>query len=179
LAKWLRAGADAAANATAPVETANDMGLIGQKTPANEATLTESALDMDSLAELAELMGEGLGDVVRTYLKDTPDQLANMANAIEQKDYSLLGRCAHSLKSSSQSVGAIMVARVAAALEQVAREQGAISEAERLVAACRAAFKIVEPLLEDIAAREDLLPSSAANAPADAKRFVKSRVQRS
>ena len=179
LAKWLSATADTAPSATTLVNPANDIGLIRDKTAGIRAPLHESALDMDALGELAELMDEGLGDVVRTYLKDTPEQLANMANAIEQNDYVLLGRCAHSVKSSSQSIGALVVGRVATALEQIAREKGAISEAERLVAGCRAAFGIVEPLLADVAGRKVLRASGSVNAPADATRFVKSLVQRS
>lgn len=54
----------------------------------------------------------------------------------------MLGRSAHSVKSSSLSLGAVVVGRIAAAIDDLARTKGALSEAERLLAALRAAFAI-------------------------------------
>ncbi len=50
-------------------------------------------------------MGEGIESVIGTYLSDTPTQLAALETAITQRDYEVLGRGAHSVKSSSQSLG--------------------------------------------------------------------------
>ena len=46
-----------------------------------EVPARESALDMEVLAQLAELMGEGLANVIRTFLSDTPSQIGSMSAA--------------------------------------------------------------------------------------------------
>ena len=144
-----------------------------------EVPARESALDMEVLAQLAELMDEGLADVIRTYLSDTPSQIGSMSAAIEQRDHVTLGRAAHSVKSSSQSVGATVLGRVAAALEDLARVEGSWDEAERLVAALRGAFAGAVTPLEEVAAMEDARsPSRGAVAAAGASQFVKDAARR-
>jgi CheY-like chemotaxis protein/HPt (histidine-containing phosphotransfer) domain-containing protein len=134
----------------------------------------DSALDMAAVTQLAELMGEGLADVIETYLSDTPTQFAAIAAAIAQRDYTVVGRGAHSLKSSSHSMGAVVLGRVAEALEALARAEGGFDEAERLLAALRAAFNVAGPRLQEIAAIEQAKLPGCAPAERDAApQFVK------
>jgi CheY-like chemotaxis protein/HPt (histidine-containing phosphotransfer) domain-containing protein len=114
----------------------------------------ELALDKAVLMQLGELMGEGLGDVIGTYLSDTPVQLENIASAIESGDYAALGRAAHSVKSSSHSLGAVVLGKVAEALEVLMRQKGSLDEAARLSASLRVAFDAVAPSLREAAAEE-------------------------
>ncbi|HEY8508098.1 MAG TPA: response regulator [Steroidobacteraceae bacterium] len=130
-----------------------DTPALPSPEPAGSPALsTESAIDAATLDQLGELMGEDLVDLIQTYVEDTPVQLSTMESAIGQGDYTVLGRSAHSVKSSSLSLGAIVVGRIAAAIDDLARTKADLSEAERLLAALRAAFAIVETRLNEIAA---------------------------
>lgn len=175
LGKWLPAR-DAPPESPRVVDGAPTRGKDPQEPPGLAA---ESALDMDVLAQLAELMGEGLGDLIRTYLADTPAQLAAIASAIGEGDHAVISRCAHSIKSSSYSVGTMMVGKVAAALEQLAREKGAMSEAERLLAALRTACIPARARLEQIASGEEAhARQRGADSQGGVSRFIKDVVSR-
>jgi HPt (histidine-containing phosphotransfer) domain-containing protein len=93
-----------------------------------------------------------LPEVIEAYLADTPVQLANATKAIALQDHVVLGRAAHSLKSTSQSVGAILLARAAEALEKHALGRGSFSESERLLAAARVGWEAVAPELRVVIA---------------------------
>jgi signal transduction histidine kinase/PleD family two-component response regulator/HPt (histidine-containing phosphotransfer) domain-containing protein len=106
-----------------------------------------SALDLAIFAQLSELMGGELADIVDTYLRDTAAQIAAMSAALAQADFEGLRRCAHSLKSSSASVGAVAVQSASRALEAHGRISGGLGEAEGMIATVRSAFELVRPLL--------------------------------
>ena len=151
LAKWLPAhAAHAALLAAVSITNADDAAGAPQQSSARPPS-NESALDMSVLAQLAELMGEGIESVIGTYLSDTPIQLASIQTAIEQHDYEVIGRCAHSVKSSSLSLGTLVLGRTADALEKQARTQGALTEAEKLLGAMRVAFTAAESRLRELA----------------------------
>ena len=106
LTKWLTPIADA--------ETIHASALDGSTTPIDPA---QAVLDTDALVQLRELMEAEFSEIIETYLVDTPKQLASMADALSRADAATLSRGAHSLKSSSRSVGARLVADRAARLE--------------------------------------------------------------
>jgi signal transduction histidine kinase/CheY-like chemotaxis protein/HPt (histidine-containing phosphotransfer) domain-containing protein len=116
------------------------------------AVKVEAALDPSVLGQLAELMGESFAEVIEAYLADTPVQLANATQAIALQDHVVLGRAAHSLKSTSQSVGAILLARAAEALGKHALGKGSFPESERLLAAARVGWEAVAPELRVVIA---------------------------
>jgi len=153
LAKWLPART---APVTAPALVESASGIVSSN---------ESGLDAAVLAELADLMGEGLGDVLDTFMSDTPIQLAAIAAAIQQRDYEVLHRGAHSVKSSSYSIGTVVLGRAAEALETLAGAHGALDEAGRLLEAMHVAFVAAEPRLREVAARE-AAGSMGARSPA-------------
>jgi CheY-like chemotaxis protein/HPt (histidine-containing phosphotransfer) domain-containing protein len=177
LARWLPAAAHGAAVAMAVAAALPRDASATAHDPdpsSDEAPRSDSALDMAAVAQLSELMSEDLADVIETYLSNTPIQLASIATAIEQRDYAILRRAAHSLKSSSQSVGAVVVGRVAEVLEMLAPAQSAFDNADRLLAALRAAFEVVEPRLSAVAAAEHAKPTRRATTEGhDAQEFVK------
>jgi two-component system, sensor histidine kinase and response regulator len=131
----------------------------------------DSALSAAAIAQLGELMGEDLTDLIETYLSDTSAQIIAMEAALEQRDLMVLGRCAHSLKSSSDAVGAVAVQSLAQALESHARAGGGIGEAERFTAAIRAAFEAVRPALQEIINAEDASVGALA-VPPDTDRML-------
>jgi signal transduction histidine kinase/CheY-like chemotaxis protein/HPt (histidine-containing phosphotransfer) domain-containing protein len=171
-------GHDAAVS-NALQETSHRIRVADTRAEESPRAPGESAVDMEVLAQLAELMGEGLADVISTYLTDTPSQFAAISTAIQQGDYAVLARSAHSIKSSSQSLGALVVGRVAIALEQLALERAPLPEAERLLAALRAAFAPVAVRLEEVAAMDGIrAPDRQALVANGAWQFVKDAARR-
>jgi HPt (histidine-containing phosphotransfer) domain-containing protein len=81
-------------------------------------------VDQRVLSDMTETTGGDIGfvrELVQTFLADTPDQLAAMTAAIEADDASALVRPAHTLKSSSATVGAMRLSSVARELEMAGR----------------------------------------------------------
>lgn len=76
------------------------------------------------LRELLESTGDDIGfvrELVETYLADTPAQLEAMTAAVQADDAAALVRPAHTLKSSSATVGAMRLSSVARELEMAGR----------------------------------------------------------
>lgn len=83
-------------------------------------------IDLGLLAELAEYgepgQDEFLAMVINTFRRTAPQLLERVADAIAANDPSCMEIDAHSLKSSSASVGAVTVTRLAQDLETAARK---------------------------------------------------------
>jgi HPt (histidine-containing phosphotransfer) domain-containing protein len=179
LAKWLPAQAAHAA-LLAAVNIANgaqDAGGVSFPSSAQPRS-NESAIELAVLSQLAELMGEGIESVIDTYLSDTPAQLASIQAAIEQRDYEVIARCAHSVKSSSLSVGALVLGRIAEAAEKQAGARGDITEAEKLLGAMRVAFAGAESRLRELATSAAIRSPTAPSLHDSLAVFVKEAVAR-
>jgi len=135
------------------------------------ATPRDSALNAAVIAELSELMGDDLPDVIETYVGDTSAHITAMEAALAQRDLAALGRCAHSLKSSSDAVGAVVVRSLSQALESHVRAGGGIDEAQRIVAAIRAAFEVVGPKFQEIIKAANAKSSGARASQANGDRM--------
>jgi HPt (histidine-containing phosphotransfer) domain-containing protein len=110
-------------------------------------SLKKVDLENTAFEQLRELFGDDLSDIIETYLTDTPGQIAAMAKAIEDRDYTVLGRAAHSLKSSSRALGANEVGDAAAAVETLARDQAPLESIVPKLAEVRATFGSIQPQL--------------------------------
>lgn len=83
-------------------------------------------LDAAVLEELAATVGGDHGfvdELIRTYLEDTEGQLAAIEAAVAAEDAGALIRPAHTLKSSSATLGAKRLAERARALEIAGRSE--------------------------------------------------------
>ncbi|MEP6469696.1 MAG: Hpt domain-containing protein [Chloroflexota bacterium] len=90
-------------------------------------------VDERILAEVRETTGDDIGfvqELVETYLADTPGQLEAMTAAVEADDADALIRPAHTLKSSSATVGALRLSSAARDLEMAGRS-GTLDHAAR------------------------------------------------
>ena len=88
-------------------------------------------LDQSVVAELRESVGgdnEFVKELVGAYLAESPSHLDALAAAADAGDAAAVVRPAHTLKSSSASLGAMRLAAVAKRLEFAARE-GRVDEA--------------------------------------------------
>src|SRR5262249_37332905 len=132
---------------------------------------------MTALANLAELMTEGVSDVLRVYLSDTPNQLDAMDHAIASGDEETLNRAAHSVKSSSKSLGVIVMGRLAESIEMLPRDAEWKSNAERLVAAMRTAYGAAESAIQEMLAVDSGRVPGTAHALEQTGTFVKAVAQ--
>jgi len=90
-------------------------------------------VDERILAELMASTGDDIGfvrELIQTYLADTPLQFEAMTTAVEADDAPSLIRPAHTLKSSSATVGAMRLSSVARELEMAGRS-GSLDPAAR------------------------------------------------
>ncbi|NEO57567.1 MAG: response regulator [Okeania sp. SIO3B5] len=109
----------------------------------------EGVVDLSVLQELKEMAGgesELLVEVIDCYLEDSPKLLDEMSQAIKQQEAKLLQRSAHSMKSSSASVGANNLSELCKELEYIGR--GGITEgADKILSQAQAEYRLVETAL--------------------------------
>ncbi len=107
------------------------------------------------LARLQTDLGGGdpaiVAELIEMFLADTPLQLAEMRQALLDGDAAIVQRAAHTLKSSSASLGAQALASLCGALELLARD-GQLDRAGEHLVQIEAAFAQVEAALQDIQA---------------------------
>lgn len=78
------------------------------------------AIDRDVLDELEQSVGDDrafLRELVETYLDDAPRQIAALRSGIANGDVELTNRAAHTLKSTSASIGALGLSAMARELQ--------------------------------------------------------------
>ena len=117
--------------------------------------MSHEALDPAAFAHLLEITGDDLefvDELIDTFLDDATVQLDAMRQAADAGDATEMVRPAHSLKSSSASVGATVLAELCRSLEADGRS-GTVTDAVGRVSACDEAF---------IEARAALLAERAA-----------------
>ncbi|KAB2953334.1 response regulator [Heliorestis acidaminivorans] len=87
----------------------------------------DEILELRSLREINELAmdsePEFLGQVIQMYLEDTLPRLDSLREAVSKKDSYVLEKVAHSMKSSSASLGAIYLAEQCAKMEKMGRQK--------------------------------------------------------
>ena len=82
-----------------------------------------SAIDRTAFADLLENVGGDRGflaELVRTYVADSPLLFAELRAAIDAGDAATARRTAHSLKSTSASMGALALSRLCREMETAA-----------------------------------------------------------
>jgi CheY-like chemotaxis protein/HPt (histidine-containing phosphotransfer) domain-containing protein len=134
LRKWLPPGATsrstpaAATPAPAPAAPLRPLQAI---TPSSRSE--GAAIDMNVVRDLMDLMGSDFHDLIRVYLEDTPKNLSALERGARSNDIDALVAPAHSLKSTSANLGALLLADMAKRIEQGARS-GDIGEPVLMVA---------------------------------------------
>jgi HPt (histidine-containing phosphotransfer) domain-containing protein len=98
-------------------------------------------------------MPEVIVDLLDTYLEESAGLIATMQEAVLQGNTAAILRPAHSLKSSSASVGAMRLSRLAAELETFLRGSSAPMDVPAQVTAIAQEFALVRAALEKEKAR--------------------------
>ena len=74
---------------------------------------------------LVNNLGDAVSEIVSSYLEDTPIRIDEMRRSLAAMDFDVIGRLAHSLKSSSGIFGAQRMVDMCKDLELAANNQGA------------------------------------------------------
>jgi HPt (histidine-containing phosphotransfer) domain-containing protein len=111
-------------------------------------------LDADALARLHELDPDGRHGVVervmRAFETSLTRQMAQLVEARDRGDTAAIGQLAHTLKSSSGSVGALALSALCADVERAVRAgqtEGLASQVQRLLAESQGALGAVRAML--------------------------------
>jgi signal transduction histidine kinase/CheY-like chemotaxis protein/HPt (histidine-containing phosphotransfer) domain-containing protein len=91
--------------------------LAGASEPAQPGQLDGELIDAGTLAELRELHGDGLRELLELYLDDVASQMPRLREEIGRGETDSVALSAHRLKGSSLAVGAMRVGVIAAELE--------------------------------------------------------------
>ncbi len=111
--------------------------------------MTTPTLDPHVLNELREEMGgpEYFRELVEIFLREAPDLVANMQQAVARSDAAAMERAAHTLKSNSATFGAQDLARLCGDVEDIGRH-GTIDGAPKKVEDISSLFEGVRAALE-------------------------------
>src|SRR6185436_16504000 len=118
------------------------------------APIAAAAVDRAVLAQLqAELGGNSalIVELIDLYLGDAPRLLGQLARALAEGEAEEVQRAAHTLKSTSSSVGALALAARCAELERAAQTR-ALSEGAEQVGQLEIAYAQVECALRELRA---------------------------
>ncbi len=125
-----------------PYPPTTTMELPSTDTPAIDAELIRL-----NLGALGEDAAECLTFLTQTFTEDTPGILAQMRQGAEQRDAATLRINAHTLKSSSATLGAASLSELCRILEAKARAED-LSQTVELVDQVEAAYAAAKVALE-------------------------------
>lgn len=92
-------------------------------------------LDREKLDRLREILGddaEGIGDLIDTFLEETPRALDQMRTGLADEEPKQVASAAHKIKGSAATIGAMTLSDLCKELEAKAREGDLAAVAERL-----------------------------------------------
>ena len=97
----------------------------------------QSIIDLATFKALKETVGEDyIDELLQAFYDETPQLLANLQQAFARQDSEAFRLAAHSIKSTSNSFGALQFGEQAKVLEMIGREgnlDGASGKVEALV----------------------------------------------
>lgn len=91
------------------------------------------SINQSSLNALLELVGgdaDSLHELIQSYIEEAQVHSQNLTNGLS--DVELLGRTAHTLKSSSRDFGALVLSELCMALERQAKSDSLVDEADQV-----------------------------------------------
>ena len=107
-------------------------------------------IDLPTFEALKEAMGaDFINELVQTYFDETPGLLAKLNESLTRQDAEEFRRTAHSIKSTSNSFGALALGTLARELEMMGKEQhleGAPAKVKKL----ETDYAVVKTRLEEL-----------------------------
>jgi HPt (histidine-containing phosphotransfer) domain-containing protein len=93
----------------------------------------QAIIDMPTYNQLIDLMGiEFVVELIDTYTMETEGLIEQLAQALAAGEAASFGRFAHSIKSSSASLGALVFSQQARELEMMGKANDLIGAGEKL-----------------------------------------------
>ena len=109
-----------------------------------------AVIDQQTIDQLRELMGSDfMVELIDTYCQETGMLIEQLYQTLASRDTAAFGRCAHSIKSSSASLGALIFSQQARELEMMGKAND-LSEAESKLEKLAADFVLVKQSLEEL-----------------------------
>jgi signal transduction histidine kinase/DNA-binding NarL/FixJ family response regulator/PAS domain-containing protein len=119
----------------------------------NSAAIANEVLDQKILNSIRQMGGakgkQILAKIIKQYLQDAPQRLANIRDALSQSNPETLRTSAHTLRSSSANLGAINFANICKELENLGRSGTTEGATEKLVQLEKEYARVKEALLLD------------------------------
>jgi signal transduction histidine kinase/CheY-like chemotaxis protein/HPt (histidine-containing phosphotransfer) domain-containing protein len=134
---WLQRSKENAAKVPAAATAAATASPATDAAKPDPATLIDSTLDAEVVADFKAVMGGEYESLIRIYLEDGPKLVSQILSALSNRDCAALITPAHTLKSSSANLGAMVLSKLALAMEKSARAGDIVTpgmEAKRLIA---------------------------------------------
>ena len=110
--------------------------------------MTQNYIDINAYSEMKEIMEEVLPELLKTFLDYMPGQLNDLNNAVNDNNPDLLFGIAHRMKSSSNSLGALGLAKICENIEMLGRA-GSIEGASELSSQLKEALDEVLKFFEE------------------------------
>lgn len=107
----------------------------------------ELPIDFERLREVSDDDAEMINELLDLYFSQTREQLADLENAINAKDFDQIYKSAHKIAGGSLTCGMNAIIPSIRALEQLGRNQNA-ENAENLFVEAKNAFAQMESYLE-------------------------------
>ena len=110
----------------------------------------QAIIDKSTINELRDLMGaDFVVELIETYNTETAELIVQLRQALADHDAASFGRLAHSIKSSSASLGAISFSQQARELEMMGKSND-LSGADNKLEQLAADFLLVKQRLEEL-----------------------------
>ena len=129
LAHWLLDESyDSPSEEQAPEQTENkerpipEQSMPEQSMPEQFIPTTDPLINQDIFNNLKELMEDEFSNLIDSYLEDAPKLMEDILNSSRDADLKVLVRAAHTLKSSSNNLGATALANRALEIETLGKE---------------------------------------------------------
>ncbi len=103
-------------------------------------------VDLDSLAELKEIMDDDFQMLIETYLVDADERVVNIRSAADAEDAVALRQSAHSFKGSSSNIGAELLAQLLGTAESMGNNNE-MGNASTIASDIEAEYIVVKDLL--------------------------------
>ena len=109
-----------------------------------------SAIDLPTFERLTQDLGaEFVGELIETYCLETPQLIAQIQQALASQNAAAFRRAAHSIKSASNTLGALQLGTLARELETMGRE-GNLADTRGQVDQLAAEYDRVQQTLKDL-----------------------------
>jgi histidine phosphotransfer protein HptB len=110
----------------------------------------QSVIDLPTFEALKDAMGaDFINELVQAYFEETPQLLSKLQHALASKDSDAFRQAAHSIKSTSNSFGALEFGAQAKELEMMGRE-ARLDSAPGKVKSLVAGYEAVQQALEEL-----------------------------